>query len=73
MRIDAIDNLRGIAILGILFMNIYYHGSIITGYTELAPKPFSDSAIEIFNAIFADGRFPNTLLFIVWRRIGYSI
>jgi uncharacterized protein len=57
MRIQSIDTLRGIAILGILFMNIYFHGSLMTGYGELTPKPFSDSVIEVVNGIFIDGRF----------------
>ncbi len=57
MRIQSIDILRGIAILGILFMNIYFHGSLITGYGELSPKPVMDTFIEIVNTIFFDGRF----------------
>ncbi|WP_019025922.1 DUF418 domain-containing protein [Colwellia piezophila] len=57
MRIQSIDILRGIAILGILFMNIYYHGFFTAGYVELMPKPPSDTAIEIINAVFFDGRF----------------
>jgi len=57
MRIQSIDTLRGIAILGILFMNIYFHGSLMTGYGELTPKPLSDSLIEVINSIFFDGRF----------------
>lgn len=57
MRIQSIDILRGIAILGILFMNIYFHGSLITGYGELSPKPVMDTFIEIINTIFFDGRF----------------
>jgi uncharacterized protein len=74
VRIDAIDSLRGIAILGILFMNIYYHGVLTTGYAELTPKPFNDSAIEIFNAIFADGRFRTLfcLLFGVGLAVQYK-
>jgi uncharacterized protein len=71
MRIDAIDSLRGIAILGILFLNIYYHGSLATGYGELTPKPFSDSTIEIFNAIFTDGRFRT--LFCILFGVGLAI
>jgi len=57
VRIQSIDILRGIAILGILFMNIYFHGSLITGYGELSPKPIMDTFIESVNTIFFDGRF----------------
>lgn len=57
MRIQSLDALRGIAILGILIMNIYFHGIFSLGYVPFAQSPLSDTVIDIFNAIFADGRF----------------
>ncbi len=57
MRIQSIDILRGVAILGILFMNIYYHGFFSLGYVSPEIPPFSDKFIDVFNSIFFDGRF----------------
>lgn len=71
MRIQSLDILRGIAILGILFMNIYFHGSIIIGYAELSPKPLSDSVIEVINTLFFDGRFRT--LFCILFGVGLAI
>ncbi len=71
MRVQSIDILRGIAILGILFMNIYFHGSLITGYGELSPKPVMDTLIETINTIFFDGRFRT--LFCILFGVGLAI
>lgn len=57
MRIQSIDVLRGIAILGILLMNIYFHGIMSLGYVPFDITPQSDILVDTFNAIFADGRF----------------
>lgn len=57
MRIPAIDALRGIAILGILFMNIAYHANIELGYVEFEIPPIGDDIMFALNTIFADGRF----------------
>ena len=57
MRIQSIDVLRGIAILGILLMNIYFHGIMSLGYVPFDITPQSDIWVDTFNAIFADGRF----------------
>jgi uncharacterized protein len=57
MRSISIDALRGIAILGILFMNIPFHAHIILGYVPFEPILDSDKLITLFYSIFADGRF----------------
>ncbi|MFD2176555.1 DUF418 domain-containing protein [Veronia pacifica] len=57
MRIISLDVLRGIAVLGILFMNIYHHGDLLSGYVQFPVVPLSDTVIETFNTLFVDGRF----------------
>ncbi|TMP79288.1 hypothetical protein CWB73_14330 [Pseudoalteromonas phenolica] len=57
MRVQSIDVLRGIAILGILLMNIYFHGIMSLGYVPFDITPQTDMWVDTFNAIFADGRF----------------
>lgn len=56
-RIKTLDVLRGFAVLGILFMNIYYHSVFELGYVPLQVTPLSDNVIEVINAFFIDGRF----------------
>ncbi len=74
MRIDSIDILRGIAILGILFMNITYHANIELNYVPFENPPNSDKWVTVFNAIFSDGRFRTLfcLLFGVGLAIQYQ-
>jgi uncharacterized protein len=57
MRLTSIDALRGIAILGILLMNIPFHANLELGYVPFNPMLLSDQVITLFNSIFADGRF----------------
>ncbi len=57
MRSTSIDVLRGIAILGILFMNIPFHANIYLGYVPFDPMLMSDKLMTLFYSIFADGRF----------------
>ena len=57
MRITSIDALRGIAVLGILFMNMTFHSHIYLGYVPFDPMMFSDQIMGLINSIFADGRF----------------
>ncbi len=55
-------------------MNVYFHGSLTTGYGELSPKPVMDIFIETINTIFFDGRFRTLfcLLFGVGLAIQYK-
>ncbi|WP_016956645.1 DUF418 domain-containing protein [Catenovulum agarivorans] len=65
MRIQSIDLVRGVAILGILLMNIYSHGMLEFDYVLLSPSPLSDKIVISLNALFFDGRF-RTLLCLVF-------
>ena len=57
MRSTSIDALRGIAILGILFMNIPFHANMLLGYVPFESMLSSDKLITLLYSIFADGRF----------------
>ena len=57
MRIQSIDAIRGLAILGILFLNIAYHQNFHTGYAFFEEPLLSDEIISTFSALFLDGRF----------------
>jgi len=57
MRNINMDVLRGIAVLGLMFMNIYTFAVFEYDYTPSATPPLSDSLIYIFNTAFIDGRF----------------
>ncbi|WP_105169594.1 DUF418 domain-containing protein [Pseudoalteromonas sp. T1lg23B] len=57
MRIIQLDRLRGIAVLGLLFLNVYYFALLETGYVALSPANVSDKIIEYINILLLDGRF----------------
>lgn len=57
MRATSIDVLRGVAIMGILFMNIPFHSHILLGYVPFDPSLVGDKVISLIYSIFADGRF----------------
>ena len=65
MRSTSIDALRGIAILGILFMNIPFHGNMLLGYVPFQPMLESDKLMTLFYSIFADGRL-RTLFYLLF-------
>ena len=57
MRIHSIDAVRGLAILGILFMNITFHQNGYANYAFFEEPLLSDTVISLFNTLFLDGRF----------------
>ena len=57
MRIHSIDAIRGLAVLGILFLNITFHQNFYTGYAFFEEPLLSDDIISLVNALFLDGRF----------------
>lgn len=71
MRIDSIDALRGIAILGILFMNIPYHAHILMGYVPFESVNLGDQLVSLINTVFFDGRFRT--LFCILFGVGLAI
>ncbi len=68
-RIVALDFIRGIAVLGILFPNIVAHGDAILSYFWPPNLPggatAADKAVWLFQLVFIDGKFRGlfTLLF----------
>lgn len=75
MRNYNLDFIRGIAVLGLVFMNIYTFGVFELGYTPLTTPPSSDSLIQTLNLIFIEGRFRSIFsilfgaaLYIQWQR-----
>lgn len=57
LRNTNLDTIRGIAVLGLLFLNIYYFAIFETGYVNLATIPLSDTVIDWVNVLLLDGRF----------------
>lgn len=70
-RVTVLDSLRGVAVIGILFMNIYYHALFEVGYSPLPTPPISDLVIDVINAVFIDGRFRT--LFCLLFGVGLAI
>lgn len=75
MRINSIDAVRGLAILGILFMNITFHQNGYGNYAFFEQPLLSDTIISLFNTLFLDGRFRSLfcLLFGAGLAIQYEV
>lgn len=75
MRIYSIDAVRGLAILGILFMNITFHQNGYGNYAFFKQPLLSDTIISLFNTLFLDGRFRSLfcLLFGAGLAIQYEV
>jgi uncharacterized protein len=75
MRNHNMDFIRGIAVLGLVYMNIYTFGIFELGYIPLSVAPLSDDIIHTFSLIFVEGRFRTLFsilfgagLYIQWQR-----
>ena len=75
MRNYNMDFIRGVAVLGLVYMNAYAFGIFEYGYTPLTNPPVSDSIIYTLSSVFVDGRFRTLFsllfgagLFIQWQR-----
>lgn len=56
-RLANLDAIRGVGVLGIFFLNIYFMGNSFYGYAPHAVQPIGDIAIELFSNFFLEGRF----------------
>lgn len=75
MRNYNMDFIRGIALLGLVYMNAYGFGISNMKYTPLSSPPISDAIIHAFNCVFVDGRFRTLFsvlfgagLYIQWQQ-----
>lgn len=57
MRNQNMDVIRGLAVLGLMYMNVYSFGLFELGYVSQINAPFSDQVIQWLNLVFIDGRF----------------
>ena len=56
-RFFQLDVLRGVAILGLLLLNISAMGFVALGYVNFSPILLSDQIVDVVNALLFDGRF----------------
>ncbi len=75
MRNNNIDVIRGVAVLGLMYMNAYFFGLFEYGYVSTELPPVSDHILQIVSLIFIDGRFRSLFsllfgaaLYIQWQR-----
>lgn len=71
MRVRSIDIIRGFAVLGLLYMNVSFHFSLLTGYVPFDPPLFSDQVLFVLQGWFADSRFRS--LFCLMFGVGVAI
>ncbi|MGE6568098.1 DUF418 domain-containing protein [Shewanella vesiculosa] len=57
IRLANLDAIRGLGVLGIFFLNIYFMGNSFFGYAPHEVQPSSDIGILIFSNFFLEGRF----------------
>lgn len=57
MRNYNMDIIRGIAVLGLMYMNSLHFGVFELGYVGLSHPPISDKWLHAFSLTFMDGRF----------------
>lgn len=74
MRNPNIDSVRGLAVLGIFFINILFMGNSLEGYIPTIPAAASDVPLEVFSRLLLEGRFIGlfTMLFGVGLVIQYQ-
>lgn len=75
MRNYNMDFIRGIAVLGLAYMNGYAFGLFELGYIGLNNPPISDLVIHTISTLFVDGRFRTLFsllfgagLYIQWQQ-----
>ncbi|WP_028772407.1 DUF418 domain-containing protein [Shewanella waksmanii] len=56
-RSANLDAIRGFALLGIFFMNIYFMGNNFYGYAPHQPQIASDVIVEVLSNFLVEGRF----------------
>ncbi|MGX9462317.1 DUF418 domain-containing protein [Shewanella sp. A14] len=56
-RLANLDAIRGLGVLGIFFLNIYFMGNSLYGYAPHNVQPTADIAIKVFSNFFLEGRF----------------
>ncbi|WP_165398969.1 DUF418 domain-containing protein [Shewanella maritima] len=56
-RFANLDAIRGLALLGIFFLNILMMSNSLMGYAPHSPEIASDIAVGVFTSIFLEGRF----------------
>jgi len=57
IRLANLDAIRGVGVLGIFFLNIYFMGNSLYGYAPHDVQPTSDIILLIFSNFFLEGRF----------------